>query len=155
MPAVTLDIPGSKQETKYEINQHIMHLWNTRWKRLNSCRQTKIFFPELSASKSDQLLKNSRGMYSTLVQWLTGHTFLNRHEFIVGNLDFNECRFCGLEPETSSHLITDCEVLWPERVDCFKDYFLDKSNPQWKAHDLVKFLQKPAIRALDTAIYPE
>ena len=97
-PAVDLIIPGSKGELKFNINSYIYAKWQKKWDCLNSCRQTKIFFPKIDPGKSDKLMKQSRGMYSTLVQWITGHSFLNRHEFVIGNLDFNECRFCNLEP---------------------------------------------------------
>ena len=125
------------------------------WYRYPKCRQTKIFFPEPNKGKSEQIMKLDRVMLSTMVQWLTGFTFLNRHEFIVGKLDFNECRYCFLEEETSSHLITDCEVLWQERVDSFRQFFLDKSRPTWSVPCLVKYLTSPTIKLLTTPILPE
>ena len=110
------EIIGDWTAIKSEINKLIYDKWTRYWERLNECRQTKIFFPKPNPGFSKKLLKLDRHTLSTCLQWLTGHTFLNRHEFVVGNLDFNECRFCMLEEETSSHLVTNCEVFWQERL---------------------------------------
>ena len=152
--AIDAAVPVSTCHIKQEIKEYITAKWNNKWKRLNQCRQTKIFFPEVNPGKSKKLLALDRGLFSTCVQWLTGHTFLNRHEYVIGNIDFNECRYCFLEEETSSHLITDCEVLWRERADCFQAYFLDVNRPTWSVDNLVKFLGKPSVISLDNGIYP-
>ena len=47
------------------------------------------------------------------------------------------CRLCRLDNESAAHIITDCEVLWPERVDTFKQRFLDKQKPKWDACGVV------------------
>ena len=111
--------------------------------------------PRTRQGKSKKLLELGREQLSTAVQWLTGHCFLNRHEQIMGNLDFNECRYCFLEEETSSHLITDCEVFWQERMNCFQHPFLDKDVPEWTVDSLTNFLQLPTIKQLNTYIMPE
>ena len=130
--------------------------WARRWKAYPKCRQTKIFFSEPDKGKSKKLLEINREDLSTMVQWLTGHCFLNRHEKIVGNLDFNECRFCFLEEETSSHIITDCEVFWHERMQCFPCHpFLDKETPEWTVDRLAKFLETPAIKTMNRQLMPE
>ena len=114
----------------------------------------KIFFPKPNPGFSKKLLKLDRHTLSTCLQWLTGHTFLNRHEFVVGNLDFNECRFCMLEEETSSHLVTNCEVFWQERLSCFKACF-DQDAPEWDVEGLVGFLGTKAIVKANSLILPE
>ena len=90
---------------------------------------------------------------SVPVQWLTGHCYLNVYDYKLGRTDTKMCRFCELDEESSSHLITDCEVFWQERVESFKAYFLDKSSPTWEVSDLVKFLSSKPIRPLTTYDY--
>ena len=118
--SVDVDLPPSHTANKNAINEHISKKWNIKWLRFNQCGQTKIFFPRINPGKSKKLLKLNCETFSTAVQWITGHCYLNRHEYICGNLDFKECRYCFLEEETSGPLITDYEVLSIERADCFQ-----------------------------------
>jgi ribonuclease HI len=140
----------SRNAKKTEIKQATMKNWNERWNNLDTCRQTKIFFPHVDLTKSKKIIKEDKSTVSTLVQVLTGHNFLNRHEGLIDRETQKTCTFCGYDDqeETASHLVTDCEVLWRERGDCFKSYFLDKLSPQWDVPSLVKFLNKPQVYPL-------
>ena len=105
-----------------------MSEWNTCWTNLAQCRQTKIFFPVPNLAKSKKLVnKNNRRELTDLVQWITGFNRLKRHNYLVASIDDTAnktCRLCELEDETSSHLTSDCEVLWQERVAAFQSNFL-------------------------------
>jgi ribonuclease HI len=153
------DLPRQTASSGAGIKAHLTHLymekWKTRWRKLKTCRQTKIWLPEIDLGVSKQLLRQKRHDYGTTVRWITGHNFLKRHTalFDPDNVDAN-CRFCELEPETSSHLITTCEVFWQNRADCFKQFFLDETTPVWKPKQLLKFLQSKNIRDLEAENLP-
>ena len=54
--------------------------WLTFWNNKTDCRQTKIWLPFPSARKSFKMLNFGRRKLSALVQIITGHNFLKRHE---------------------------------------------------------------------------
>ena len=84
-----------------------------------------------------------------MVRWITGHNFLKRHNAIINQETNAVCRFCELELETSSHLITDCEVLVFKRSEIFLSYFLDKENPDWNVKALVKLITQSEMKSLE------
>ena len=100
--------------------------------------------------KSKKLIKENRTNFSRLVRWITGHNFLKRHNAII-NPDNQDllCRYCSLEPETSSHLVTDCEVLCHVRAEAFNTHFLSTTEPYWQPHNLIKFINDNSVKDLE------
>ena len=140
----------TKSQLKNTINTHYQGAWASRWNNLRQCRQTKIWFQHPSKADSKVLLKQNRETFSRLVRWITGHNFLKRHNAIIDPENPDAiCRFCELEKETSSHLITDCEVLCHLRQECFLAYFLDTKTPVWRGRQLIKFLNTKLISDLE------
>ena len=45
----------SKAATKERVTTHIYKIWNEKWKELKTCRQTKMFLPEIDRSKSKEI----------------------------------------------------------------------------------------------------
>ena len=78
----------------------------------NRCRQIRDWFSRPNAKKSFALLKLPRQQFGKMVQFLTGHNFLNYHEFLVfGHKDEVDpmCEFCDLNyVQTSAHIIGEC-----------------------------------------------
>lgn len=144
-------LPISKEHLKAKIQNYTTHLWYKHWQNLNQCRQTKIWFDGPQPNKTKQLLKLSKADFTQVIQWITGHNFLNRHNHIL-NPDLCPepiCRKCGLEPETSSHIIIDCPALMAVRFESFKTIQLNP-NPKWTTTKLVKFITNPAIQSLNS-----
>ena len=142
------DYPLSQQACKTMIDEYIYAEWNKRWAADPTCRQTRIFFPSVNKGVSKKLLALDRVTLSNCVQVITGHNFLNRHNSLIDNSHNKLCRLCELEPESGSHIITDCEVLWPERADAFKQNFLDPDVPKWDVWGLVNFLGSDSVSPL-------
>ena len=95
-----------------------------------------------------QLLQRHLGR---IIRFITGHNFLNRHNFLLNNpntLD-NFCRLCEMEPETSSHVICGCPCLHSYRVEAFQEHFLDIKRPTWTPQQLIKFSNLDLIKALE------
>ena len=62
-----------------------------------------------------------------------------------------KCRFCDLEPKTSSHLLNGrvCEVLSQICSRAFKSYFLGTDKPIWTVNQLLSFLKDPEMVDLE------
>ena len=51
--------------------------------------------------------------------------------------------------QTSSHLLTDCEVFCHERAEIFNTHFQSKTEPAWRPHQLTSFLRLDSITELE------
>src|SRR5207249_12030559 len=86
--------------------------WNNEWLERTDCRQTKNWFPKVDRRKSIGLLKNTpRDLYGKVLQFITGHNFLNRHSSLIDPTKGNQCRYCEQAQETSWHLCVECPRL--------------------------------------------
>ena len=68
------------------------------------------------------MLLCDRPDYGELVRLLTGHNFLNRHSFLLGETETADCRLCNESEETSEHLLCDCPVLSDTRFRILGKY---------------------------------
>jgi len=50
-------------------------------------------------------------LYVQCMILLTGHNTLRRHLYLIGLSDSPLCRRCGVEEETSAHILCECEAL--------------------------------------------
>jgi hypothetical protein len=56
---------------------------------------------------------------------LKGHNSPRRHLFLLGLLDSPLCRKCGVEEETSAHILCECEALASLRHAYLGSFFLE------------------------------
>ena len=110
----------------------------TRWQDSNECRQTKLWFPMGPRPEDTKaLLQKSRIELGISIQFLSGHSWLRRHCWIVDS-NYGQrpstfdplCWLCGLGEETPVHLWT-----------CIQK--LDKNLPKtksWSSSALDRFL---------------
>ena len=73
--------PSSIVRTK--LRQQTRKLWNKMWQNNHPCRQTKHFFPTIDKRRAASLTMSCRLHFSAIVQFVTGHNFLKRHEALV------------------------------------------------------------------------
>ena len=119
----------------------IMKAWKLRWFLDKECRQTKIWFPRPNMTKSNFSFNQSRTKLGLLVEMITGHNRLNRHESLVTKGEVDPlCRFCLEDDETFWHVIGECPALWLKRRDSFNSFFLE-NPPEWNFFSLLKFLR--------------
>ena len=105
-PEPFLPVPQSYIDTQITRKIHVK--WSKRWKNIKSCSQTKLWFDTISTKIQGFLRKGSRIEVGRLVQFITGHCNLRRHQhFINKNINPN-CRFCDLKLETPWHFVTEC-----------------------------------------------
>ena len=82
-PEPFLPVPQSFIDTK--ISDKIKQKWTKRWSKEKSCRQTKLWFETISTKFKAFLAKGSRIEVGRLVQFITGHCNLRRHQNLINN----------------------------------------------------------------------
>ena len=133
---------------KAQLKRKFSDFWDEQWQRLPTCRQTKQWFPHVSPRHSFDLLRSTRRELSELVQLITGHNFLKRHQALIDKTDDNKCRLCdeGSE-ETSFHVMAECPVLAVIRLQIFGAPTLELPL-SWSKSQLVGFLREASIDLL-------
>jgi len=59
---------------------------------------------------------------------LSGHNTLRRHLYVMGLSNNPTCRKCGIEEETSVHILCECEVLASLRHTYLCSFLLDPED---------------------------
>jgi hypothetical protein len=108
-----------KKQINIHIDATVQRQWDQRWALAPIYRQTKHWFPKRDPEISKIILTYNRPKVCLLVNFLTGHGFLNRHQHLLGNTDSPLCRLCEEEDETPEHLLTECPVLTIHRREIF------------------------------------
>ena len=134
----------AKAVMHHEIDKMTTRLWKWTWNEVIGCRQTRHFFPEgprVAFSKS--ILAQPRQIVGQMVQILTGHTHLKRHQAVIddsermrilealqwdnadndGNAIIDapdpKCSRCNEGEETPLHLLAECDQLATLRLQIF------------------------------------
>merc|ERR1712115_146918 len=127
-----------------EIDKLTTRLWEMNWNEVIGCRQTRHFFPTgPRPSFYKQIINLPRIIVGQLIQILTGHTFLKRHQAVIdeserqriiaaNNFDNADedgmaiidapdptCDRCHKGEETPLHLLSECEALGDLRRSIF------------------------------------
>jgi len=126
--------------------------WNQEWQVRTDCRQTKHWFQAIDKCKALDIMKNSsRRLLSGLVQLLTGHNFLRRHEAKVNNSQDTQaalCRFCDWgEKETTEHIIGRCPVFVLQRLEHFDSIIMEPPFT-WQLSHLLSYLRSTKLEHL-------
>ena len=97
------DIPAPYSFLVKKVKEGTCRLWTNRWMTEQNpdgsrrYRQSKIFFPQTIKSKSYFVIKQDKTTLFRLIQFITGHAFMRRHNYLMqGNGDEPQppCRLC-------------------------------------------------------------
>ena len=132
---------------KMRFKQKFRALWQEYWDNRPDCRQTKQWLPQLSRKTSFEILGLRRRQISWVVQLITGHNFMKRHESLVNENDDNECRLCMEDEETSFHIMAECPALARVRMEILGRPFLG-TPLQWSTMKVVSFVREASIDSL-------
>jgi len=101
--------------TLTEIRTKVLHWvhehWDKEWEKSKTCRQTKISYKKPLLPPLPQkcyIKKLSRDRLRPIIMCITGHGPFYYHRGVMGVVQNNLCRYCGLQPEESSHLLLHC-----------------------------------------------
>ena len=161
-----------------EINKMATRLWEDQWNEVIGCRQTRHWFPTGPRPKFvREIIFRSKIMVGQLVQFITGHTFLNRHQAIIdeserqriiaannydnaddeGNAIIDapdpKCRRCKNGDETPLHILTECESLGELRLQIFgrEELVAPREIPDFTdltVHQVVSFMREAKFETL-------
>jgi len=128
---------------RLQLRREMIASWEEEWAAHQSCRQTKLWCPTPNESLSRNILGLNREEIGRIIRWLTGHNFLRRHANIINPIHYSnpKCRLCGMDEETSSHILTDCMALDFERFQLMKSGHLPHPY-RWKLKQVSNFLEK-------------
>ena len=145
----------SKSVIHAAIKSAVVSLWNREWQASTTCRQTKHFFPEVSLSKSLEYTKCRRTVFSAVVQFITGHNFLGKHQCLVENglhlPSQTKCSKCGEGVESPFHFLSECNALIFQRMQ-----ILGEECPQppysFKQTQILKFISEANIPTFEDTL---
>ena len=118
------------------------HLWFERWHNVSRYRQTRELFPTHNDKIAKLLIKKDRNTIYRFCQLMTGHNVFKRHLQIMGWINNSDCRFCGVEEESSSHILLNCEGLSEARESAFGKERLEypEGNTEWELGQILEFI---------------
>ena len=147
IPMETIPIKPPKGTNTKRIKCWGQNSWNTRWKGLNQCRQTKLWFPQgVRPGISRSIRSLPRLDLGVWIQFLTGHCWLNRHCNVIDPYVDATCRLCGEGEESPEHLWFECNA---SSIKAFKDrYMTNRSHHLWCFRQVGRFLCVPSIANL-------
>ena len=124
------------------LNDSLKH-WTARWiENPKLYEQTKLWFKRPS-KKFISFLRNDRFTVGKLVQFITGHCNLKKHQFRIGKIDEPKCRLCNTNWETPWHLVTECPRLQGIREKYFHGPTLHTFG--WSPQLLLRFCKESSI----------
>jgi hypothetical protein len=139
------EIQNSRMNIKIFIKTSRNLEWKREWHTRLDCPQTKLFFPHPNPAiwKGIKALKNLLPTYlSRIVRFITGHTFMNRHDHPDAS-----CRLCEEEAETPEHLLIECPVLAMDRIILFNTW-RKTQVPPW-TNNILEFIDLKVIASLE------
>ena len=92
-------------------------------------------------------MKLSRQNIGKMIQFITGHNNMNRHQALIREGWKSECRLCEEDEETSWHIAAECPALTAERLECFENRIL-ANPPVWSPNQLIRFVMNQSISEL-------
>ena len=138
---------------KLHLTHAIDNLWGNMFKALvypERCRQTKMWFPTIDKLRSKTILKTNRDQWGRLVQFMTGHNHMARHNHIVDVNADAICRLCYYNyVQDTEHIIAECPCLMSIRVDLFHQRLLTPPFNGLPIAKVLAFLRQSNLFALD------
>ena len=149
--------PDSPHDPEALINAALMAMvnvqWIEDWSAEPTCRQTKHWFPYPRPDISFKILRTQRRIYSVLVQIMTGHNYMQRHQHLIDTTNGVEgdgptCLLCKQGEMTSEHIIGQCEELIGIRIKHFTEIELKPPFINLSLAAVIGFLREVPIVAL-------
>lgn len=95
-------------------------IWAKMWSTETTCRQTKLWLPMPTTAHIKSMISLDRRSLSQITQAVTGHNYLNYHQYVCGKRTEKVCRFCHISEETFHHVATECPTLDREVTELVK-----------------------------------
>ena len=141
------------------------------WHMDPTCRQSKLWFPDGPRPRfAFEVLHLPRPLCSQVIHFVTGHNFLRRHQALIDSAELNRarayrnadedddwaetqpmatCSLCGLDEETSAHIMTDCPRLVDARIGVFGKEEILPPYDNIPVYKLVSYLKDIKLKSLE------
>jgi hypothetical protein len=131
---------ASRQDVQHRLNRWLVNQHRPRWRGPGSTqRQAREFNSGPDLDTKAKLMSFNRTQSRVVINLLNGHNTVRRHLHLLGLVDSPLCRRCGVEEETSAHILCECETLASLRHAHLGSFFLDPEDiksirlgPIWK-----------------------
>ena len=131
-------LPVSYSLVKKEVSNWLVARSKLNWQGNFRCEQTKAFVSEPHVKVTKQIASLTKKDTRIAVGLITGHAKTNYHLRKMGLRDDPDCRLCGRDSETATHIICACETLKGTRSRTFgNDEILPRDA--LNLHKIVKF----------------
>ena len=118
-------------------------IWLSRWEEdPKFCIQTKLWFKK-PTHMFISFLSKDRNTVGKIIQFITGHCNLRKHQFRIGNATNPNCRLCNEAMETPWHLVSECPRLQGIREKYFHGPILHSFH--WSPQVLLGFCKESSI----------
>ena len=147
------DPPALPKATVHaEIRRVAYSMWSSEWAALprTECRQTKLWFPNGPRPKfSFSILRLPRVACGQMIQFLTGHNYLKKHQAIIDKSEDKTCSFCGSGEESSEHIMSICNKFATLRHLLFNDPYPAPPYTDLPFEAVVDFLKMANVNTLE------
>jgi hypothetical protein len=124
-PVLGVSRQNIRRKMKRWIENKHLALWGGP---CSTQRQARELISGRDLAMGPQLLSFNRTQTRVVTGLLTGHNTLRRHLHIMGLCNDPTCRKCGIEEETSVHILCECEALATLRHAYLGSFFLDPED---------------------------
>ena len=110
----------------HDISFRTKVTWNNLWKNEQTCRISKIFWPNIEHRISKQILALSRTKLRLIIYTTTGHWNIGKHASRIGITKDTHCKGCDTEigDVDPFHFWCDCPGLARARMEHLNEFFL-------------------------------
>jgi ribonuclease HI len=124
----------SKQIIQQNLNRWLVNQHRIRWQSLGCIpRQARELTSEPSPVIRARFLSFTRAQARVVTGMLIGHNTLRRHLHLLGMADSPMCRRCGMEDETSAHIVCECEALASPRHAYLGSFFMEPRDIMYES----------------------
>jgi hypothetical protein len=121
----------SRREIQRRLSRWLFNQHWASWRGLvGTQRQARELIPGPGLGAKAKLLSFIRIQARAVTGLLTGHNTLRRHLHLLGLVNSPMCRRCGVEEETSAHMLCECKALASLRHACLGSFFLEPRDIQ-------------------------
>ena len=143
---------------RMRLRELVVAFWQIHWNEdPNFCRQTKHWFPKIDHNQSIKFCKFTRRQFTAIVQMVTGHNWLERHDFIVNYDTYPEqhegtaiCPHCCEDIESSQHIIGECPAFARIRLKHFGAVHITPPFTDIKPVVLMKYMRDLNIPQIES-----
>jgi hypothetical protein len=124
----------SKQIIQQKLNNLLVNQHRIRWQSFGGTpRQAREIISGIRPGIRARFLCFTRAQAKVVRGKLTGDTTLREHFHLLGLADSPMCRGCGMEEETSAHILCECDALASLRHAYLGSFFMEPRDIMYKA----------------------